>query len=81
MSINTQRRMPRQPESFQLLKNYRSHRGIIRCANAVLDLLQRFPGVIDPLRPEAGVVGRLIPELVHGALLPPQAHKFFFVEP
>jgi hypothetical protein len=75
------RRTPRQPESFQLLKNYRSHSGIVRCANAVLDLLQRFPGVIDPLRPEAGVVGRQIPELIHGALLPLQAGDFFFVQP
>src|SRR5579863_9493682 len=47
------KRIPSHPERHQLLVNYRSQGGIVKCANAILDLLQRFPGAIDVLRPEA----------------------------
>jgi len=74
-------RTPRQPDHFQLLKNYRSHSGIVKCANAILDLLQRFPGAIDPLQPETGIVGRQLPEFFHRDLLPSKPGDFFFVQP
>jgi hypothetical protein len=38
---------PESPKGFQLLVNYRSHGGIVKCANAIIQLLQRFPGTID----------------------------------
>ncbi|KAH9981609.1 P-loop containing nucleoside triphosphate hydrolase protein [Russula compacta] len=75
-SIRALRGTPRQPEGFQLLKNYRSHGGIVKCANAIIQLLQRFPGAIDPLRPEAGVVGRELPKIFHGESLP-EGRDFF----
>ncbi|KAH9985770.1 hypothetical protein BJV77DRAFT_1031292 [Russula vinacea] len=50
-SIGALRGTPRLPERFQLLTNYRSHGGI------------RFPGAIDRLQPEAGVVGKELPQI------------------
>ena len=67
---------PRQPEGFQLLKNYCSHGGIVECANAIIQLMQRFPGAIDLLRPEAGVVGRELPKFFRGEDLP-EGRNFF----
>ncbi|KAI9510706.1 hypothetical protein F5148DRAFT_1177323 [Russula earlei] len=69
-SIRALRGTPRQPEGFQLLKNYRSHGGIVKCANAIIRLLQRFPSAIDHLQPEAGVVGKELPIFFHGDDLP-----------
>jgi hypothetical protein len=67
---------PRRPEGFQLLVNYRSHGGIVECANAVIQLLRRFPDAIDDLRPEAAVVGKELPKFFHGDSLP-QERDFF----
>lgn len=75
-SIRALRGSPRQPEGFQLLKNYRSHGGIVECANAIIQFLQRFPGAIDLLRPEAGIVGKELPMFYHGANIP-QGRDFF----
>jgi hypothetical protein len=75
-SIRILRGTPRHPEGFQLLKNYRSHGGIVECANAIIQLLRRFPGAIDPLRPEAGLVGKELPKFFHGEGLP-QGRDFF----
>ncbi|KAI9453668.1 hypothetical protein BJY52DRAFT_1396510, partial [Lactarius psammicola] len=52
-SIRAVRGIPSHPKGFQLLVNYRSHGGIVKCANAIIQLLQRFPGAIDVLQPEA----------------------------
>ncbi len=70
---------PSQPKGFQLLVNYRSHGGIVGCANAIIQLLQRFPGAIDVLQPEAGVIGRALPVFFHGEYLPSQERDFFLV--
>ncbi|KAI0247856.1 hypothetical protein BJV78DRAFT_1285222 [Lactifluus subvellereus] len=70
-SIGALRGTPRQPEGFQLLVNYRSHGGIVECANAIIQLLERFPGAIDVLRPETAVVGKELPMFFHGNSLPP----------
>ena len=75
-SIRALRGTPRHPEGFQLLKNYRSHGGIVECANAIIELLQRFPGAIDLLRPEAGIVGKELPNFFHGEYIP-QGRDFF----
>jgi len=75
-SIQAQRGAPRQPEGFQLLTNYRSHGGIVECANAIIQLLQRFPRAIDLLRPEAGIIGKELPKFFHGDDLP-QGREFF----
>ncbi len=75
-SIRALRGTPRQPEGFQLLKNYRSHGGIVECANAIIQLLQRFPGAIDLLRPEAGVVGKELPQFFNGEGFP-RGRDFF----
>jgi hypothetical protein len=71
---------PRRPEGFLLLKNYRSHGGIVECANAIIQLLQRFPNAIDSLQPEAGVVGKELPKFFHGEGLP-QGREFFLSKP
>lgn len=43
--------------TFQLVTNYRSHGGIVRCASAVIDLITHFwPCAIDSLAPEQGLV-------------------------
>jgi hypothetical protein len=65
----------------QLLVNRRSHGGIVNCANAILDLLQRFPGVIDVLRPEAVAIGKELPVFFHNALLPCNILDFFCAHP
>ena len=64
-----------------MLVNYRSHGGIVKCANAIIDLLQKFPGAIDVLRPEAVTVGRELPLFFHGAMLPSDARDFFCTQP
>lgn len=46
-----------QPETFELLVNYRSHGGIVDCASSVIRLLSKlFPNSIDDLKPETAVV-------------------------
>ncbi|KAG6330293.1 hypothetical protein ID866_8796 [Astraeus odoratus] len=45
------------PIVFQLTTNYRSHSGIINCAQSVIELIGRFwPNTIDILRPEHGII-------------------------
>jgi hypothetical protein len=42
---------------FQLVRNYRSHAGIVNCARSVVELIQLFwPESIDTLAPEHGQV-------------------------
>ncbi|KLO20395.1 hypothetical protein SCHPADRAFT_897689 [Schizopora paradoxa] len=48
---------PVKPSSFQLTMNYRSHGGIVSCADSVIQLITKFwPYSIDILRPERGAV-------------------------
>ena len=70
---------PRRPEGFLLLTNYRSHGGIVECANAIIQLLQRFPDAIDSLQPEASVAGKELPMIFHGEGLP-QGREFFLLK-
>ncbi|KZT68439.1 hypothetical protein DAEQUDRAFT_671296 [Daedalea quercina L-15889] len=45
----------RQPTTFQLAVNYRSHAGIVNCAHSVIELITTFwPHAIDRLAPEHG---------------------------
>ncbi|KAH9172874.1 hypothetical protein EDB89DRAFT_2069331 [Lactarius sanguifluus] len=78
-SIRAVRGAPSQPKGFQLLVNYRSHGGIVKCANAIIQLLQQFPGAIDVLQPEAGVAGKEIPVFFHSECLPSREHDFFLL--
>lgn len=70
---------PRKPEGFPLLTNYRSHGGIVECANAIIELLQRLPGAIDRVRPEAAVVGKELPKFFYGKHLP-KGREFFLLK-
>ncbi|KAH9075551.1 P-loop containing nucleoside triphosphate hydrolase protein [Lactarius deliciosus] len=78
-SIRAVRGAPSQPKGFQLLVNYRSHGGIVKCANAIIQLLQQFPGAIDVLQPEAGIAGKEIPMFFHGECLPSRERDFFLL--
>ena len=81
MSTQTFSSTPHRPERHQLLVNYRSHGGIVKCANAIIELLHKFPGAIDALRPEAVTVGRELPVFFHGAMLPSNSRDFFRPRP
>lgn len=70
---------PTHPKDFQLLVNYRSHGGIVNCANAIIQLLRRFPGAIDVLQPEAGVIGKSLPVFFHSEYLPYRERDFFLL--
>ena len=70
---------PNHPKHFQLLVNYRSDGGIVNCANAIIQLLRRFPGVIDALQPEAGVISKALPVFFHSEYLPSQESDFFLL--
>ncbi|KAH8984685.1 hypothetical protein EDB92DRAFT_1470073 [Lactarius akahatsu] len=76
-SIQALRGTPSRPEGFQLLVNYRSRGDIIKCANAIIQLLRRFPGAIDVLQLEEGVAGKAKPMFFHSEYLPSQEHDFF----
>ncbi|KAI9453663.1 P-loop containing nucleoside triphosphate hydrolase protein [Lactarius psammicola] len=78
-SIRAVRGTPSHPKGFRLLVNYRSHGGIVKCANAIIQLLQRFPGAIDDLQPEAGVAGKAMPVFFHSECLPSQERDFFLL--
>ena len=80
-SQNSTSSAPHRPERYQLLVNYRSHGGIVKCANAIIDLLRKFPGAIDVLRPEAVAIGRELPVFFHGAMLPSNIRDFFSIQP
>jgi hypothetical protein len=58
-------RAPKEPPFFQLLTNYRSHGGIVNCANSVIELIKRFwPSSIDSLNQERGIVGGMKPVFI-----------------
>ncbi|EIN13316.1 P-loop containing nucleoside triphosphate hydrolase protein [Punctularia strigosozonata HHB-11173 SS5] len=58
---------PVQPRSFQLLVNYRSHGGIVKCASSLIRLIIDFwPYAIDMLDEERGVIDGLKPVFFHG---------------
>ncbi|KAH9172877.1 hypothetical protein EDB89DRAFT_842082 [Lactarius sanguifluus] len=78
-SIRSVRGTPNHPKGFQLLVNYRSHAGIVKCANAIIQLLQRFPGAIDVLQPEAGVAGKAMPVFFHSGCLSSKERDFFLL--
>ncbi|KAH9017014.1 hypothetical protein EDB85DRAFT_2295003 [Lactarius pseudohatsudake] len=78
-SIQSVRGAPSHPKGFQLLVNYRSHAGIIECSNAIIQLLQRFPGAIDVLQPEAGIAGKAMPVFFHSDCLPSRERDFFLL--
>ncbi|KAH9016161.1 hypothetical protein EDB85DRAFT_1898307 [Lactarius pseudohatsudake] len=78
-SIQSVRGAPSHPKGFQLLVNYRSHAGIIECSNAITQLLQRFPGAIDVLQPEAGIAGKAMPVFFHSDCLPSRERDFFLL--
>ncbi|EKM60415.1 uncharacterized protein PHACADRAFT_167779 [Phanerochaete carnosa HHB-10118-sp] len=53
--------------TFQLTKNYRSHGGIVKCANAVVRLITKFwPYTIDFLEEEKGTIDGLKPTFFSG---------------
>ncbi|KAG6859929.1 hypothetical protein C0995_001823 [Termitomyces sp. Mi166 len=55
------------PKTFQLATNYRSHSGIVNCAQSVIELITRFwPYSIDTLAPEKGIVDGLKPVFLNG---------------
>ncbi|EGN93944.1 hypothetical protein SERLA73DRAFT_78326 [Serpula lacrymans var. lacrymans S7.3] len=55
--INEVLRAPIPPRTFQLAVNYRSHSGIVECAQSVVSLItQFFPDAIDVLPDEKGLV-------------------------
>ncbi|KAH9075547.1 hypothetical protein EDB83DRAFT_2312005 [Lactarius deliciosus] len=76
-SIQALRGTPSRPEGFQLLVNYRSRGDIVKCANAIIQLLRRFPGAIDVLQLEEGIAGKAMPMFFHSECLPSQEHDFF----
>ncbi|TDL28963.1 hypothetical protein BD410DRAFT_818373 [Rickenella mellea] len=55
------------PKSFQLTMNYRSHGGIVRCADSVIQLICQFwPHSIDILGKERGIVDGMKPVFFTG---------------
>ncbi|KAH8834708.1 hypothetical protein DL96DRAFT_1808678 [Flagelloscypha sp. PMI_526] len=47
----------KQPKTFQLTTNYRSHAGIVSCAYSVISIISKFwSNSLDALAPEKGVV-------------------------
>ncbi|KAG6879012.1 hypothetical protein C0992_005839, partial [Termitomyces sp. T32_za158] len=55
------------PRTFQLATNYRSHSGIVNCAQSIIGLITRFwPYSIDTLAPEKGIVNGLKPVFLDG---------------
>ncbi|KAH9949529.1 hypothetical protein B0H21DRAFT_728406 [Amylocystis lapponica] len=57
----------RQPESFQLAVNYRSHAGIVNCAHSIIELITKFwPNAIDTLAQEKGMIDGLKPVFFSG---------------
>ncbi|THH32624.1 hypothetical protein EUX98_g1581 [Antrodiella citrinella] len=57
----------KRPRSFQLITNYRSHNGIVSCAQSVVQLITEFwPHAIDVLAEEKGIVDGLKPVFFSG---------------
>ena len=62
----TQERSVADPVMFQLAKNYRSHGGIVDCAQSVIERIMHFwPDAIDSLKPEHGTVAGWKPVFFH----------------
>jgi hypothetical protein len=58
---------PPPPRSFELVTNFRSHGGIVRCAHAVIVLITKFwPYAIDILPEEKGIVDGIKPVFFSG---------------
>ncbi|KAH8984683.1 hypothetical protein EDB92DRAFT_2117026 [Lactarius akahatsu] len=58
---------PRQPRSFQLVTNFRSHGGIVSCAHSVIVLVTKFwPYAIDILPEEKGIIDGIKPVFFSG---------------
>jgi len=48
---------PLDPQTYELVVNYRSHGGIVNCARSVIDLITLYwPHSIDILKPERASV-------------------------
>ena len=57
----------RAPKSFQLTRSFRSHGGIVRCAQAVIKLISYlWPHALDLLAEEKGVVDGIKPVFFSG---------------
>ena len=57
----------RSPQSFQLVTNFRSHGGIVKCAHSIIALIMRFwPYMIDVLPQEKGIVDGIKPIFFSG---------------
>jgi hypothetical protein len=55
------------PQSFQLVTNFRSHGGIVRCAHSIIVLVTKFwPYAIDILPEEKGIVDGIKPVFFTG---------------
>ena len=66
------------PVIFELTRNYRSHSGIVNCAQAVIDLIIRFwPNTIDALRPQCSVIEGLVPICFSGENVSFSPEQFF----
>ena len=66
------------PAMFELTRNYRSHSGIVNCAQAVIDLIIRFwPNTIDALRPQCSVIEGLAPIYFSGENVLFSPEQFF----
>ena len=69
------------PTSFQLVTNYRSHGGIVRCAHSIVEIITAFwPSAIDRLAPEEGVVDGPRPTFFYGWGSENTGHSQFFAE-
>ena len=66
------------PAMFELTTNYRSHSGIVDCAQAVIDLIVHFrPDTIDVLRPQRSVIKGLEPIWFSGEEVAFSPEEFF----
>ena len=66
------------PAMFELTKNYRSHSGIVNCAQAVIDLIVRFwPNTIDALQSQCSVIEGLGPICFSGENVSCSPEQFF----
>ncbi|KAF7986147.1 hypothetical protein HWV62_38516 [Athelia sp. TMB] len=69
------------PTSFQLVTNYRSHGGIVRCARSIVEMITAFwPSAIDNLAPEEGVVNGPKPTFFYGWGAENTGHSQFFAQ-
>ncbi|KAH8834741.1 hypothetical protein DL96DRAFT_1592 [Flagelloscypha sp. PMI_526] len=72
-----------QPKTFQLTVNYRSHGGIVSCANSIIALISEFwSNSLDVLAPEKGIVDGEKPVFFTGweESNPKSRHEQFFLK-